>query len=523
MLNRLIAVLIIAAAFALASPAKAEWLRGESEHFIVYGDTSERAMTRYVQKLERFDQLLRLYLPAQSEFIAPKLPIYMVRSTAQMREVWPDIPREVGGFYARGEERIFAMAGEGGENDSVLLHEYAHHYMFQHFNAPYPAWFVEGFAEYYSTAELTPSRVRIGLNSPGRMNSLTGGSNTWGSMDALLSSRRTGRNRIVGHAFYAQSWALTHYLMSTPERQAMLSAYLRAVGGGADPVEALDGTINRTPEQLQGDVQRYISGPIQNFTPQHTFIDAEVDIRSLTAAERDSLWLDLRLARFVPEPLRAGNLQEARTLYERHSGEPMPARVLAQAYLDMEQPAEAVAVLAPIVAANPGDALSLRMLAVSLMDQGDAEESAERKADLYAQARPHLARAYQQEAGDYRIYLALARNREGAPGYPTENDLQTLVLAAELAPQLPSVRMKAARGLMHHGQHVQAILLLRPIANDPHGGSNLTAVRTLLSQAYAGAGLTPTGDAFALDGEQDDPDAERPEEEIDGEAAANAG
>lgn len=513
MINRLIAALIIVVGLALNSPAKAEWLRGESEHFIVYGDTSERAMTRYVQKLERFDQLLRLYLPARSEFIAPKLPIYMVRSNAQMRAVWPDIPRQVGGFYARSEERIFAMAGEGGENDSVLLHEYAHHYMYQNFNAPYPAWFVEGFAEYYSTAELTPTRVRIGLNSPGRMNSLTGGSNSWATMEALLSSRRTGRNRIVGHAFYAQAWALTHYLMSTPERQAMLSAYLRAVGGGADPVAALDGTINRTPDQLQSDVQRYMGGPIPSFTPQHTFVDADVAVRPLSAAERDSLWLDLRLARFVPEQLRAANLQEALALQQRHPGEPMPARVLAQAYLDMKQPAEASAVLTPIVAAHPEDALSLRMLAVSLMDEGDAEESAARKAELYAQARPHLARAYQQEAGDYRIYLAMARNREDAPGYPTENDLQTLVLAAELAPQLPSVRMKAARGLMHHGQHVQAILLLRPIANDPHGGSNLSAVRTLLSQAYAGAGLKPTGDALAQEGEEDDPDDERPDDE----------
>ena len=33
---------------------------------------------------------------------------------------------------------------------SVLFHEYAHHFMLHHFPAAYPAWYVEGFAEFFS-------------------------------------------------------------------------------------------------------------------------------------------------------------------------------------------------------------------------------------------------------------------------------------------------------------------------------------------------------------------------------------
>lgn len=500
---------------AMASPARAEWLKGESEHFIVYGDTSERGMTRYVQKLERFDQVLRLYLPRQSDFIAPRLPVYLVRSNADMREVWPDIPGSVGGFYARGEERIFAMASDDGEGDSVLLHEYAHHYMFQNFTAPYPAWFVEGFAEYYGTADLTPNRVKIGLFSPGRMNSLTGGANAWGSMEALLSNRRTGRGRIADHAFYAQAWALTHYMLGTPERQAMLGAYLRDVAAGGDPVQSMQMATGRTPEGLQADVQSYLSGSIQSYQPQHEFKDSAVVVSRLSPAESDSLWLDLRLARFVAEERRAGNLVEARALAARYPGAVLPARTLAQAHLDMQQPAEAVTVLTSVIEAHPDDAQTLRLLAVSLMDEADAGEEANR-ASTYARARTLLAQAYQRDAEDYRIYLALARNRSGAPGYPNENDLETLLVARELAPQLPGVSIRAARALMRRGFNEQAIALLRPIANDPHGGSDLGPVHALLSEAYAAAGLAPTSDAQAGDGEEEEdavpgPEAGQPE------------
>jgi tetratricopeptide (TPR) repeat protein len=486
---RLFLLVSLLALSTFVGSARAEWLKGESEHFIVYGDTSERQMRAYVQKIERFDQVLRAYYPKPNDFVSPKLPIYIAKSKADMRAVWPTLPSTVGGFYSRQDERIFAMATDDGEGDSVLFHEYAHHFMFQNLTAAYPAWFVEGFAEYYATIELRSDRVKIGLFSPGRMNSLSGGLNQWAPMEAILTQGRPGSRPIIGHKFYAQSWALTHYLLSTPERQAMMAAYFRAIWQGAEPADAVQSAMGRTPQQLQTDLYRYISGPITNFTPQRDFPPAEVVISRLSPAERDAMWLDLRLARFVPEELRAANLAEAQRLAARHPGEPLSAQALAQAYLDMKQPADAVATLTPVVDSHPNNVQSLRMLANSLMDQGDAlTDDPTAGTALYVKARQFLARAYQLEATDYRVYLAMARNREGAPGYPTLNDVEVLKFAAELAPQLPSVRLKAATAMMHHDQFEDAILMLLPISSDSHGGTGTGPARDLLSRAYAGAG-----------------------------------
>ncbi|RZJ02731.1 MAG: DUF1570 domain-containing protein [Brevundimonas sp.] len=485
-----VAMAAVAFIMLAGAPAHAEWRKATSEHFIIYGDVSESRLRTYTQKVERFDQLLRIWFPPRdTTLITPRLAIYLADGTPDMRKVWPDIPDNVGGFYTPGEERIFAVTGgTGAENDQTLFHEYGHHYMQQNLTGAYPGWFVEGFAEYFSTADLSPDRMRVGLNNPGRMNSLSMGANSWMPFEQVLRSRSfdTGSR---GHLYYAESWALTHYLIS--RQREKLGLYLAAVMSGRDPVEALVGTIDRTPAQLQDDVRRYLSGPINFLSEPHDFPLNEVTITTLSPAEAELVWLDLRLARFVPEELRAGNLAEAQGIAARYPGDPMAARVLAQAHLDMKQPDDAVSVMRPIVEANPNEPLGLRFFATTLMDAGDAARENgddDRRRALYAEARGALGRAYAADSMDYRTYLALTRNRRGAPNFPSDNDLVVLRTGVELAPQVSNLRYQAAQAMMSRGQYRQAVVYLMPLANNPHGGEQLNEVRALLQEAMQKAG-----------------------------------
>lgn len=481
-----VAMAAAASILLFAAPAHAEWRKATTEHFVIYGDVSESGLRNYAQKVERFDRLLRTWFPPDPNVIAPRLTIYLADGRPDMLKVWPDMPENVGGFYTPGEERIFAVTGgTGAENDHTLFHEYGHHYMQQNLTGAYPGWFSEGFAEYFATADLSPGHMRVGLHDEGRMNSLTLGANSWMPMDQVLRSRSfdTGSR---GHFYYAQSWALTHYLMSTPERRAKLGLYLGAIMSGRDPIDALTGTIDRTPAQLQDDVRRYISGRINFLSQAHEFPPAEVSVTPLSPAEAELVWLDLRLARFVPEERRAGNLAEARRIAARYPGDPVAARVLAQAHLDMQQPDDAVAVMRPVTEAHPDEPLGQRFFATVLMDAGDkASEGgdADRRQALYAEARRALARAYAADAMDYRTYLALNRNRRGASTYPSDNDLEILRTGVELAPQVSSLRYQAAQAMMNRGQYAQAVVYLLPLANNPHGGDRLNEVRALLQEA----------------------------------------
>ena len=250
---------LLLAVIASATPAHADWLKAESERFIVYSDGPERPLREFTQKLETFDRLLRMHMGLPLEE-APhrKLPIYLVRSPSGLAAVRPGIQDEVAGFYHSSGEDIFAIATQSGSGlgaDDVLLHEYAHHFMMQHFPYPYPAWFIEGFAEYYMTAEIRPDRVLVGKYNANRASWITDGS--WMLISDLLSSRPLQRRVRNSETFYPLSWLLTHWFMGDADRRRLLHAYLLDVGAGGDSIEAMERVTGMNMTQLRRTLRAY--------------------------------------------------------------------------------------------------------------------------------------------------------------------------------------------------------------------------------------------------------------------------
>lgn len=188
----------VAAAF---SPglARAEWLRAESPHFVIYGDKSEGEIREYARKVERFHAMLERFMPPRNaEIVAPKLNVYITNGLADMRQIWPGMPDTVAGFYSRSYDGIYAVSDDRRGGDETLFHEYAHHYMYQHQNDAYPGWFVEGFAEYFAPSDMRMGQIRYGLWRDGRVQALND-PRDWVPMEDLLRSRlRMGSARQGG-------------------------------------------------------------------------------------------------------------------------------------------------------------------------------------------------------------------------------------------------------------------------------------------------------------------------------------
>ncbi|WP_295705652.1 DUF1570 domain-containing protein [uncultured Brevundimonas sp.] len=506
-------VLISAAAgLALsAQAARAEWLRAETEHFIIYGDSSERRMRDYARKVERFDSLLRAYYPIRTEHHLPKLEIFLAQGRADMLRAYPGIEASVGGYYSPNSGRIHAVVNrESGMGDAVLFHEYGHHFMFQMASAAYPAWFVEGFAEYYAHSEVEGDTVRIGLFSPGRMNSLTRG-NAMAPLRDVIGWRILKSGRYPGHDYYAQSWALTHYMLSDPERAKSLGRYLAAVSRGADPVAAVEPELGRTPERLADELRRYLLRGITVLTPQVDLPDADVKITRLDAADSQLVWLDLRLDRYRlndgadnDEEEQAGEDESADDIAEARAKSQEQRRLLiaqaletASRFPDSEK-AALVAARAHILAGSPDKALerltpwiegddaassALRVGAYAAMAQ--ARNSNEDQPDMMRRARSYLSRGLEKDPLDSRTYIALDDSRRGTAGYPTANDLATLEVAAALAPQSFDARMRAADAYLAHQRPAEAVLMLTPVVNSPHGGSSSEQAKAQLARAQA--------------------------------------
>jgi hypothetical protein len=514
----------------MAAPAHAEWLKAETTHFVIYGDTNRGEIQRYAQKLERFDALLRSYYPIQVDHDIPKLDIVLANGGADMNRMSPGVSSSVAGFYAPDSGRIFAVVNtRSGMGDVVIFHEYAHHFMFQMTSVAYPSWFVEGFAEYYAQADVRPGKLEIGRFSAGRMNSLTQGSNTWAPTEDVLRWRLSRSGRYRAFDYYAQSWALTHYMLSDPERTKKLGQYLALVANGADTGPALQTSFGRTPAQLQDDLRHYLGGAIPVLYPQIQLPEATVVVTAMPASWDRLVWFDFRLDQDPYEPREPAPdatedqkrrsaqqqreaeeeqrdlIRDAMAIGAQFPGDRMGILVKARAQRLGGSPSDAFDTLEPLLTADSKDSIALRLAGEFLLDMAEKETDPTAKAGVMRQVRSYLSRALDADPLDFRTYLALDDSRKNAPGYPNDNDLSTVEVAAALAPQSSDARVRTARAYMAHGKPQLAIVMLTPVANNPHGGAGLAPVRALLAQARAAAGQT-SGAADAPPPEDDGTD-----------------
>lgn len=488
----------------VAGPALADWRRAETANFILYSRGSEGELREFARKLETYDFVLRAREGRSDEETFRKLPIYIVDNQSQFAAGGG--PAGAAGVYFSSEEDIFAIAIRG-EGESTLLHEYFHHYSFQsgRLNAA-PGWLVEGLAEYYSTAEVRSDRITIGAMDEGQSYVLQYLDDIpWRNL--LIGDVSGGRRGERVAAFYAQSWLLTHWFLSDAGRRDQLNAYIAELRNGADPVEAFEAKVGLDLAALDATMRRYmaqrrLTGTRYEFDP----IPVEVEITRLPASADDLLLPSLRLKVGTPRDERSAFAERVRRLAARHPEDSFAQLQLGHAELHFGDPEAGEAVLTALLAREPENVEALQFMATRRIAQ--ARENEADAARLMSQARGFLARAYAVDEYDYRTLNLIAETREGAPGYPNDNDLTTLEQAYALAPQLGGAGVRLARALMVRERHADAVTLLRPVANAPHGGRLSEYAQLLLADAEAGRAPSPPPETLDDETDEEEPDGE---------------
>ncbi len=464
-----------------AGPARAEWLVAESPRFIVYSEGGERTLRTYVQKLESYDRALRLQLNLNLD-AAPgrKLPIYLLSDSADLEMVRPGINRSVQGFYLATDEDVFAVARSTEIGDAVLLHEYAHHFMMQNASSGYPSWFVEGFAEYYMTADIEADRVSIGRSDENRIHWLL--NSPWIRLSEMLGKRPFEVSSVQRMTYYPMAWLLTHWFLSDDTRREQLAAYLVKVKNGGDPVSSMEEATGMPLNRLEQELDRHLRRRLPYYRINAEFPEAPVAVRRLDAVTGDLLLLNQRLKTSREEAEQT--LALARRLSGPAAQSSMGRLIRGHAELHFGDADQGEALLKALVADEPTHVEALQFLASRRLKQ--ARETPSEATPLIAEAKAWLDQARAVDPGDYRTLMLSAQTGQFSPDYPTQKDLDTWILAYRAAPQLDEIRVQAAQALMHRGRNREAIFLLEPVAGDPHGGSGAAYARRLIDQANGG-------------------------------------
>jgi tetratricopeptide (TPR) repeat protein len=167
------------------------------------------------------------------------------------------------GYFVGGEDaNVIAVSLESSNSARrTVFHEYTHALVDAGVRGA-PTWVNEGLAEVYSTFEVQ-SRGRtavFGLPHDQNLARVREGP-LLPLADVVAAGEdsplhRQGDRRAM---FYAQSWALVHYLLfGAPAREGQLARYLTLLGGGADREHAFRRAFECEPALLEGELRGYL-------------------------------------------------------------------------------------------------------------------------------------------------------------------------------------------------------------------------------------------------------------------------
>ena len=478
---------------AAAAPADATWRQASTDHFVIYSEDSPKTLNEFATKLERYDAAMRYIrgLPDQKPSPSNRLTIFVVRSVGAVEKLYGKGGSNVAGFYMGRATGSFAItprsSGGGSQYDLneqiVLLHEYAHHFMLQTYPGAFPAWLIEGFAEFNSTAKFeADGGVGIGLPANHRAYGL---SVRPMKMEKLLTATVAGLKPDEVDSLYGRGWLLTHYLTFDPARKGQLTAYIAAINNGTGSLDAARkafGDLNKLDRELDNYVaQRTLS---YFKIPPDKFRIGQIDIRDLAPGEAAVMDVRIRSKRGVNEA-------QAKALVPlvRKAATPFPKDALAQVTLaeaeyDAGNYAEAEAAADRAIAADPKSVEGLIYKGRAKVAMASAAGKTD--AAAWKEARKWFLAANKIEADDPEPLMLFYSSFLAAGAQPTANAALGLEWALKLAPQDSSLRWMMAQQHLRDGKAADARAALAPVAFDPHGGAQAEAAAGIIAKLDSG-------------------------------------
>lgn len=249
-----------------AAEKQENWLQVRSPHFIVVTNANEKNGRRIADQFERMRSVFHVAFPKLQ--IDPNAPIVViaVKDEKDFRALEPQAylskgSLKLGGLFLRAPEKNYVLMHVGAEGEhpySVIYHEYTH--LLTSKADRMPLWMNEGLASFYENTDIRDHEVDLGQANSNdvlylRQNSLI-------PLPILLAVDQHSpyyHEENKGSIFYAESWALTHYLYFADilQRKHRLHDYLSLVEQEKDPVQAASEVFGDL-KNLQNELNSYI-------------------------------------------------------------------------------------------------------------------------------------------------------------------------------------------------------------------------------------------------------------------------
>ena len=432
--------------------ARDTWTSVRSKNFTLIGNASDKEIRQVALRLEQFREVFA-HLFTKINFNSPvSTTVIVFKNDASYRPFKPNA--NVAGYFQAGQDvnYITLTTETRGDQDpfNVIFHEYTH-LLVNNTVGNVPVWFNEGLAEYYSTFSISDDR-KIAVGKPIADHVFLLRENKMLPLRTLFKVDQQSpyyNERDKQSIFYAESWALMHYLIlgNNGQRVRQMNQFVGLMDANVAMEQAFQQAFQMSFENMEKELREYIKRDrypiITAELAQKLAVGAEMQSAPITEAEALGYLGDLLL----------------------HSN-----RTDAEGYLQ-----KALALDDKLAMANA----SMGMLRVR---QGKIDE-----------ARRSLERAATANSQNYLIhyYYAFALSREGmdgtqiVSGYAPETVTrirEELKQAIQLRPDYPeSYRLLAFVNLVTGTQLDESIEMLKHAQVTSPGRSDLAF---MLAQVY---------------------------------------
>jgi tetratricopeptide (TPR) repeat protein len=246
-------------------PERERWITLRADEFQIFSNASEGTTSALAKQLVTMRDAVGQVTQLKVRSPLPTR-VYIFRDDRNFAP-WRDAamqrpsPTTTGLFTSSDSGNMILIRGDApGGVDRVVFHELTHYFV-RNTVASLPLWANEGLAEYYSTFAASGNDVQVGKPVPEHV--------LWLRDQALIPLRElfatdeTSPNYNEGTragVFYAESWALIHYLMlGNPQRHEQLGRFLNLLEAQRPLDDAFRTAFGAmTYEELERELRAYV-------------------------------------------------------------------------------------------------------------------------------------------------------------------------------------------------------------------------------------------------------------------------
>ena len=261
--------LLLAGPAALTRDKNESWTQITSPHFVVVTNSSEKQGRRIADQFERMRSLFQALFPkAQMDATGAPIIVLAMNDDKDFRLLEPQEylakgSLKLGGLFLEAADKNYVLMridAEGEHPYSVIYHEYTH-FLLRRSAEWMPLWMNEGLAEFYQNTDIHEKDASLGQPSVGDILVLR--QNRLLPLPTLLTVDHKSpyyHEENKGSIFYAESWALTHYIETGDAQQKThrLLDYSNLLTQKVDPVTAAAQAFGDL-KKLQSELENYVA------------------------------------------------------------------------------------------------------------------------------------------------------------------------------------------------------------------------------------------------------------------------